>query len=174
MTILIMRHGFGFNTNLFETNVLNLAVVIGVVVTVVGDRVSTLLDQRRQIVLATLTEADRKVQESQRRLEEVRNSVEVARLRSEEIRTQAIQTVEQENAAIQRQLKESIQYLQEGNRRSIELERQRIVRTITQKVATLALTNTEDTLLTAFTKTYTKQKELNKKHIRETFRELKR
>jgi hypothetical protein len=32
-------HGFGFNTNILETNVINLAVVIAVVVSVVGDAV---------------------------------------------------------------------------------------------------------------------------------------
>ena len=55
-----MRQGFGFNTNLFETNVLNLAVVVGIVVTVVGDAVQSLLDQRRQNILSTLAEADKK------------------------------------------------------------------------------------------------------------------
>jgi hypothetical protein len=33
-------HGFGFNTNILETNVINLAVVIAVVVSVVGDAVA--------------------------------------------------------------------------------------------------------------------------------------
>jgi hypothetical protein len=45
--LLTMRYGFGFNTDIFETNVLNLAVVVAIVVTVVGDAVATLLDQRR-------------------------------------------------------------------------------------------------------------------------------
>ena len=65
-----MRQGFGFNTDLFETNVLNLAVVVGIVVTVVGDAVQSLLDQRRQNILSTLAEADKKAREAQKRLEE--------------------------------------------------------------------------------------------------------
>jgi F-type H+-transporting ATPase subunit b len=55
-----MRHGFGFNTNLIETNVLNLRVVVRIVVKVVGDAVKNILDERRQIILSTLQEADKK------------------------------------------------------------------------------------------------------------------
>ena len=49
-----MKQGFGFNTNLFETNILNLAAVIGIVVIIVGDAVQSVLDQRRQNILLTL------------------------------------------------------------------------------------------------------------------------
>jgi PII-like signaling protein len=55
-----MRHGFGFNTNLLETNVLNLSVVVRIVVKVVGDALRELLDQRRKAIVSTLTEADKK------------------------------------------------------------------------------------------------------------------
>lgn len=55
-----MRHGFGFNTNLLETNVLNLRVVVRIVVKVVGDALRELLDQRRKAIVSTLTEADKK------------------------------------------------------------------------------------------------------------------
>jgi hypothetical protein len=34
--LIFSGHGFGFNTNILETNVINLAVVIAVVVSVVG------------------------------------------------------------------------------------------------------------------------------------------
>jgi F-type H+-transporting ATPase subunit b len=67
-----MRNGFGLNTNLFETNVLNLAVVVGVVVTVVGDALSVLLKQRRETILSTLQEADDKAIEAKNRLDEAK------------------------------------------------------------------------------------------------------
>jgi len=52
--IITLRQGFGLNTNLFETNILNLTVVIGVVIKVVGDSLRSLLDQRRKTILSTL------------------------------------------------------------------------------------------------------------------------
>jgi F0F1-type ATP synthase membrane subunit b/b' len=51
-------HGFGFNTNILETNVINLAVVIAVVVSVVGDAVRELLKNRKETIINNLREAD--------------------------------------------------------------------------------------------------------------------
>jgi F-type H+-transporting ATPase subunit b len=174
ITILTMRYGFGFNTDVFETNILNLAVVVRIVVKVVGSSVSTLLDQRREIILLTLSETDRKVREAKEQLEYAKNSVEEARLQAQEIRTQASQTIEQDNLAMQQKLKESLQYLQERGRQAIQLERRRIVQLVARQVADLALITTENTLSEAFEQTYSKQKELNEKHIRDTFSRLKR
>jgi F-type H+-transporting ATPase subunit b len=49
--LIFSGHGFGFNTNILETNVINLAVVIAVVVSVVGDAVRELLKNRKKQLL---------------------------------------------------------------------------------------------------------------------------
>ena len=108
-----MRNGFGLNTNLFETNVLNLAVVVGVVVTVVGDALSTLLKQRRETILSTLQEADNKAIESKNRLDEAKKSLERSRISANEIRLNAIQIAEKESKEVQKQSKNDIKRLQE-------------------------------------------------------------
>jgi F-type H+-transporting ATPase subunit b len=175
--MMIPRYGFGFNTDLFETNVLNLRVVLGIVVTFVGDALRTLLDQRRQIILATLQEVDKKAKEIQQRLEDARKSVETARLRAEEIRNQAIQAVDKENITIQRQLKDELNRLQERGRQGIQLERQRIIQFVAQQVANMTLKTAENSLLITFGPQgpgRSKQKELNDMHVRETFSQLKR
>jgi F-type H+-transporting ATPase subunit b len=174
--MLLMRNGFGLNTNLFETNVLNLAVVVGIVVTVVGDAVRSLLDQRREIILSTLQEADQKAREAQNRLDTAQKSVEIARLRAQEIRRQAVQLAEQESSTIQQQLANDLQRLQERGRQAVKLEYQRTMQSITQQVATLALTTAESMLLTVLgsqDKDCSKQKELNEMHVRETLCQLK-
>ena len=169
--MVIIRQGFGFKTDLFETNVLNLAVVVGIVVTFVGDALRTLLDQRRKIILSTLQEVDQKAKEVQQRLKEAQESVETARLRAQEIRNQAIQTVEQENTIIQQILKEDLLRLQERGRQRIKLEQQRIIQFVSQQVADITLGAAEKSLLLI---SQGKQKELNDIHVRETFRQLKR
>jgi F-type H+-transporting ATPase subunit b len=70
-----MRHGFGFNTNLLETNVLNLRVVVRIVVKVVGESLRELLDQRRQTILSTLQEADKKKYILQQQLDTAKEAV---------------------------------------------------------------------------------------------------
>ena len=46
--------GFGINTNVLETNILNLSVVIGVLFVVGKDVLTSLLDERRQKIVQSL------------------------------------------------------------------------------------------------------------------------
>jgi F-type H+-transporting ATPase subunit b len=174
--MLPIRYSFGLNTNLFETNVLNLAVVVGIVVTVVGDALRTLLDQRRQVILSMLQEADKKARDSQKRLEDARRAVEMARLLAQEIRTQATQVIEQESLIRQKQLEEDFQRLQERRSQSIVLARQQAIQSIVNEVSQLAVASAENILLDALGpngKIYLKQKDLNEIHMRENFYKLK-
>ena len=53
--LVLMKYNFGFNTNIIETNVLNLRVVVGIVFTQVGEALKVRLDTRRNIILSILT-----------------------------------------------------------------------------------------------------------------------
>jgi F-type H+-transporting ATPase subunit b len=172
-----MRHIFGINSNIFETNILNLAVVLGIVVTVVGEAVRELLEERRKTILLALEEADQKAAAAQQRLRDAQKSVETARVRAEQIRLQATQTIEQENLSIQKQLERDLKRLRERGAETINLEYQRAVQAIARQVTTLALTAAESTLLTSFGSqdpTRSKQKKLNELHIRKTLSQLKK
>jgi F-type H+-transporting ATPase subunit b len=171
-----IRLAFGFNTNLFETNILNLSVVVVIVVTVVGDALSTLLDQRRKTILVTVQEIDKKIRDAQKRLEDAQKSVENARLRAKEIRIQAIQTVDLENSKAKLQLKEDLRRLQRKSRQELQLERQRVVQSTTKKIVDLSLALAENILLERFKPqgaVSPRQNELNEIHIKKTFCQLK-
>jgi len=171
-----MRHGFGFNTNLLETNVLNLRVVVRIVVKFVGDALRELLDQRRQTILSTLQEADKKKYILQQQLDIAKEAVKIARITAEDIRGQSIQTIDQENYAIEEKLKKDLEILQQSSDQAIKLERQRAMQSITQQVISLALKTAENKLTISLNPkgpSYSKQKELNNLHVKETFRKLK-
>lgn len=171
-----MSSDFGFNTDVFETNILNLAVVLRVVVTVVGDAFRTLLEQRRQTILTTLEEVDQKANESQQQLEAARKAVETASLYAQEIRIQAVQSAEQESSNMRKQFKKDLQRIQERSDQAINIEYQRTVAGITKQVTQLALLEVENTFSTVLgqsRQSYSKQTELNEVYVRETFRQLK-
>ena len=46
-----MRHDFSLNRNILETNLLNLLVVFGIVVTIVGDTIGYTLEDRRARII---------------------------------------------------------------------------------------------------------------------------
>jgi F-type H+-transporting ATPase subunit b len=60
--LIFSGHGFGFNTNILETNVINLAVVIAVVSVV--DAVRELLKNRKETIINNLREADNRANEA--------------------------------------------------------------------------------------------------------------
>jgi len=171
-----MSSDFGFNTDVFETNVLNLAVVLGVVVTVVGDALSSLLEKRRQTILTTLQEVEQKSKAAQQQLIDARKAVETARLYAQEIRTRATQDAEQESSKIRKQLKIELQRIRDRGDQAIKIEYQRTVQGITQQVTQGALFTAEKVLSSSLGpsgQSFLKQTELNEIYIRDTFRQLK-
>lgn len=172
---LTLAHGFGINTNILETNVLNLAVVIGVVVTVVGDAFRALLDTRRQTILATLQEAEQKAAEAQARLDQARAALEAARAKASQIRAQASTAAEQEGAALATLFATELARLREAATQGVQLQRQRAVQQIAQQVSRLALSAAESALVDQLVKGSgrARQRDLNERHVRETFRQLK-
>jgi F-type H+-transporting ATPase subunit b len=171
-----MSSDFGFNTDVLETNVLNLAVVVSVVVVVVGDALRRLLEQRRQTILSTLQEVEQKSKAAQRQLVEAQRSVETARIYAQEIRTRAVQDAEQESNKIRQQLKLELQRIRDRGDKAIQIEYQRTVDGITQQVTQGALFTAEKVLLSALSpngESFLKQTELNETYMRDTFRQLK-
>jgi hypothetical protein len=67
--MLSMGSGYGFNTNIIETNVLNLRVVLGIVVTVVGEGFSSLLYERREALSLSWSDLATKTRKTIQRLE---------------------------------------------------------------------------------------------------------
>jgi len=163
------------NTNLLETNVLNLAVVIGVVIKVVGDSLRSLLDQRRQVILSTLQEADLKAKEAKERLEAAQRTLREARLRVQEIRIQTVEAIEREKSIAQKQLERDLNRLRDRRDQAIQLERQRTIQVISRQISDLALNSAENILLRALgsqSSSVLKQKELNEMHVHKTFCQL--
>lgn len=93
-----MGHGFGINTNILDTNVLNLAVVLAIVISVVGDALRDLLARRRKTISANLTAADDKSRAMAERYDQAREYLDQARRTASEIRNQAYDAAEREKA----------------------------------------------------------------------------
>lgn len=64
-----LGEGFGINTNLYETNVLNLAVVVFVVINFGGSVITDILSLRRTEILNALSTAEAKAQEAKEQIQ---------------------------------------------------------------------------------------------------------
>lgn len=138
-TSLIFAEHFGFNTNILETNVLNLAVVLAVVITYVGDALRGLLANRKQNILTNFREADQRASEAQERLKQARIQLEQAQVKAKQIREQALVTIDQEKNQILRQNQEDIQRLGTLQQETLQFEQQKAQNELAQKLVKLAL-----------------------------------
>jgi len=138
-TSLMFAGHFGFNTNILETNVLNLAVVLAIVITYVGDALRGLLANRKQTILNNFREADQRASEAQDRLNQARLQLENAKKKADEISQQAIFTVDQEKKHILSQTQEDIKRLSILQQETLKFEQQKAQNELAQKLVRLAL-----------------------------------
>lgn len=88
--------GFGINTNILETNIINLAAVVGVVVTFVGQNLTATLEDRKNTILKNLQEANQRAIEAQQKLEQARKQLVDAQRKAQEIRQEGNMRLQQE------------------------------------------------------------------------------
>lgn len=91
-----LAEGYGINTNIFETNVINLAAVVAVVVSFVGTNLSALLDERKKTIFSNLEEANLRAKEAQEKLAFAKSQLELAQKKAKDIREEGVLKVTQE------------------------------------------------------------------------------
>lgn len=138
--------GFGFNTNILETNIINLSVVIAIVISFVGDALRSLLENRKQTILKNLLEADQRANEAQEKLNKAQIQLEFAEKKASEIREQGILTAEQEKKQSIRQFEQDSIRLEELKQETLRFQQQKAISQISQKVVLLALNQVREKL----------------------------
>lgn len=131
-------HGFGLNTNIFETNVINLAVVIGVVISFVGDAVRELLKNRKEIILNNLREADNRALMAQENLNQAKKQLAAAQKKALEIREQGVIAAEQERKLGRQQAEENAKQLKQVQENTLGFQQQKAIQQISQQIVSLA------------------------------------
>jgi F-type H+-transporting ATPase subunit b len=96
MHLLPIGHGFGINTNIFETNIINLAAVISIVISFVGSNFTALLEDRKKTIINNLQEANQRAIEAEEKLNQARALLESAKKKAQEIREEGMLRVTQE------------------------------------------------------------------------------
>ena len=120
-----LGHGFGINTNIFETNVINLAAVVAVVVSFVGNNLKALLEERKQTILSNLQEASQRAAEAQERLAQAKAQLEFAKKKAKEIRDDGVVRATQEINNCVNQHEERLSKLEEFTQETIQFYQQK-------------------------------------------------
>lgn len=125
MNLFPIAHGFGINTDIFETNIINLAAVIGVVVSFVGNNLTAILEDRKKTILNNLQEATQRALEAEEKLNQARLQLESAKKKAEEIRTEGVSRATQEINTVVSQHELRISKLQEFKQETLSFYQQK-------------------------------------------------
>ena len=150
----LVHEGFGFNGNILETNIVNLSVVIGIVVSFGGDALRSLLENRRQTVLATLEQANQRAREAKQRLAEAASQLEFAHKKAAQICEQGIAAAEKEKRDSLAQTEEDVLRLEASKEETLTLQQQKAVAQVSQQVVGLALNRVRDKLASRLDATF--------------------
>lgn len=154
MTIFPMGHGFGINTNILETNLINLSVVIGVVVSFVGGNLTAILDDRKKTIVNNLQEATQRALEAQEKLNLARTQLESAKKKAQEIRQEGVTRATQEINMVVSQHEIRISKLQEFKEETLSFYQQKAFKEAYLYVISRIMTRVREKLNSGLDSTY--------------------
>jgi len=145
-----MSCNLSLNLDVFETNIINLSVVIGTVVVVVGEAASTMLTQRREKIQIILQRIDKEVDTARIDLITAKKRVETASIRSETIKTLSKKVLHESETQENKQLRDEILLLRKKTERSIQSDRYQKLKIAGQNVLRIRFVKVKHTLLKTF------------------------
>ena len=136
--------GFGLNTNILETNILNLLVVLAVVFIFGGNALRGLLSNRKQTITNNLEEADRRAKQSQEKLAQLKNQLNQYKIKADDIINNGREYAKQERITRQKETQDQIARLKTSREKIIDLQREQVMKKLSQQViATILSTVTK-------------------------------
>ncbi len=155
MHLLPLGHGgFGINTNVFETNIINLAAVVGIVVSFVCQNLSATLETRRKTILNNLQEANQRALDAQEKLSQARAQLELAKKKAQEIREEGVSRVAQEINNCVTQHESRIARLEEFKQETLDFYRQKALKQASVYVISRIMSTVRQRLNSGLDSTY--------------------
>jgi F-type H+-transporting ATPase subunit b len=154
MTIFPLGHGFGINTDIFETNIINLAVVIAIVVSFVGNNLTAVLDDRKKTILNNLQEATQRALEAEEKLNLARTQLELAKKKAQEIRAEGVSRATQEINTVVNQHEIRLSKLQEFKQETLSFYQQKAFKEAYLYVISRIMTRVRERLNSGLDSTY--------------------
>jgi len=130
----LSQEGFGINTDVFDTNIINLSVVLVVVVYFGNDIFTALLETRSTRITQSLKLAEEKYQQAQAELKNAQDQLTESMAKAEEIRNLGQKTVLQASKALEQQAETELQRLGEATTSSVRLALQRATAQVQQQL----------------------------------------
>jgi F-type H+-transporting ATPase subunit b len=128
-----------FNPDIFETNVINITILLGGIVYLGSNALSESLSERQEKIMGSIQEAEERLKEADARLAESEKQLEQAQLVIDSIKTDAETTARNVKSGILTDGKTEIERLTSTAKSQIGTIEARVRKQISEYVVTLAL-----------------------------------
>ena len=135
--------GFGLNFNLLETNVINLAILIGVLFYFGRNVLGNILGERRSRIEQEVREAEKRQKDAAASLADAQQKLAQAQAEAEKIRAAAEENAKAEREKILAQAAKDIERLKAQAGTDLESLRDRAIAELRERVAALAIERVE-------------------------------
>ena len=135
-----LGNGFGINTNILETNIINLSVVITVVIYAVGGALQELLENRKKVIFDSFNKAEEQFAKAQETLAEAQQAFNEAESKVQEIKTQGTTKIQQLKVALVEQTAQDADRLETSKETTLRLEQDRIKNALRRNLVVKAMT----------------------------------
>nr|QJQ78824.1 AtpF [Glycyrrhiza triphylla]QJQ78900.1 ATP synthase CF0 subunit I [Glycyrrhiza triphylla]QJQ78976.1 ATP synthase CF0 subunit I [Glycyrrhiza triphylla]QJQ79052.1 ATP synthase CF0 subunit I [Meristotropis xanthioides]QJQ79127.1 ATP synthase CF0 subunit I [Meristotropis xanthioides] len=145
---------FGFNTDILATNLINLSVVLGVLVffgkgvcaSCLFQRLSDLLDNRKQRILRTIRNSEELQEGAIEQLEKARARLKKVEKEADRFRVNGYSEIEREKLNLINSIYTTLEQLENYKNETINFEQQRAINQVQQRVLQQALQGALGTL----------------------------
>nr|AWH02815.1 ATP synthase CF0 B subunit [Asclepias emoryi] len=137
---------FGFNTDIFSTNLINLSVVLGVLIFFGKGVLSDLLDNRKQRILNTIRNSEELRGGAIEQLEKARARLRKVEMEADQYRVNGYSEIEREKLNLINSTSNTLEQLENYKNETIQFEQQRAINQVRQRVFQQALRGALGTL----------------------------
>ena len=137
---LLASHGsFGLNLDLFETNIINLVIVITGLVWFLKGFLGSILQRRREAILSDLSEAEQRLAAATASLAEVRNGLAESQARADRIRADGEARAQAIRLESEKRTVEEMARVKLASASDLEAEAARVTAQLRREAARLAI-----------------------------------
>nr|WP_199329565.1 F0F1 ATP synthase subunit B [Coleofasciculus sp. FACHB-1120] len=138
--------GFGLNTDIFEANLINLAILIGVLFYFGRKLLGNILSERRSRIETAIREAEQRQKEAAAALSDAQQKLTQAQAEAERIRKDAEESAKAAREAILAKAAMDVERLQRTAVDDVNTERERTIAELRAQVSAMALQRVESQL----------------------------
>ncbi len=138
--------GFGLNLNLFDTNIINLAIVIAGLVWFLKGFLGGILERRRATILADLKDAEDRLTAAATSLAEVQQGLSQSQARAEQIRADGVSRAQAIRLDSERRTVEEMARIKQDSVSNLDAEAARVTSQLRREAARLAIEKALETL----------------------------